>query len=160
MGPTLVFSTTTASTTVWLSINMLAYLFNTLGPEKNGRHSPDDIFECIFLNEHVWISFKISLNFVPKGSVNNNPALVWIMAWRRPGDKPLSEPIMVSLWSIYESLCLNELITSTCKIYQHRNIVIWTLRNNLYVKRIKQPFFQENTVQTAVWSGSHWPQCI
>ena len=35
--------------------------------------------------------------FVPKGPINNIPALVQIMAWRRPGDKPLSEPIMVSL---------------------------------------------------------------
>ena len=34
--------------------------------------------------------------FVPKAPVNNIPALVQIMAWRRPGDKPLSEPIMVS----------------------------------------------------------------
>ena len=32
------------------------------------------------------------------------------MAWRRPGDKPLSEPIMVKLLThIYASLCLNEL---------------------------------------------------
>ena len=35
---------------------------------------------------------KISLKFVPKGPINNNPALVQVMAWRRPGDKPLSEP--------------------------------------------------------------------
>ena len=25
----------------------------------------DDIFKCIFLNENVWISIKISLKFVP-----------------------------------------------------------------------------------------------
>ena len=31
------------------------------------------------------------------GSINNNPALVKIVAWRRPGDKPLSEPRMESL---------------------------------------------------------------
>ena len=34
--------------------------------------------------------------FVPKVRNNNIPSLVQIMAWRRPGDKPLSEPIMVS----------------------------------------------------------------
>ena len=49
-----------------------------------------------FLNENVWIPIEISLKFVPKGSINNNPALFQIMAWRRPGDKPLSEPMMVS----------------------------------------------------------------
>ena len=35
--------------------------------------------------------------FIPKGPINNMPVLVQIMAWRRPGDKPLSEPMMVSL---------------------------------------------------------------
>ena len=58
---------------------------------------PDDIFKCIFLTENVIISIKISLKFVPKGSINNIPTLVQIMAWRRPGDKPLSEPMMVRL---------------------------------------------------------------
>ena len=70
---------------------------NTLRPRQNGRHFPDDIFKCNFLNENVWILIKISLNFVPKGPINNISALVQIMAWRRPGDKPLSEPMMVSL---------------------------------------------------------------
>ena len=70
---------------------------NTLRPRQNGRHFADDIFKCMFLNENVWIPIKISLKFVPKGPINNIPALVQIMAWRRPGDKPLSEPMMVSL---------------------------------------------------------------
>ena len=52
------------------------------------------MFKCIFVNENVWIPIEISLKFVP---INNNPALFQIMAWRRPGDKPLSEPMMVSL---------------------------------------------------------------
>ena len=34
---------------------------------------------------------------IPKGPINNMPVLVQIMAWRRPDDKPLSEPMMVSL---------------------------------------------------------------
>ena len=70
---------------------------NTSRLRPNGRHFTDDIFKCIFLNENIWISINISLNFVPKGQINNIPALVPIMAWRRPGDKPLSEPMMVSL---------------------------------------------------------------
>ena len=57
----------------------------------------DDIFKCIFLNENVRISIKISLKFVPKGPINNIPALFQVMAWRRAGNKPLSEPMMVSL---------------------------------------------------------------
>ena len=73
------------------------HLFNTLRPRQNGRHFADDIFKCIFLNENVWIPIKISLKFVPKRRINNIPGLVQIMAWRRPGDKPLSEPMLVSL---------------------------------------------------------------
>ena len=55
----------------------------------------DVIFILIFFNENVWISIKISLTFVPKGPINNNTALVQIMACRLFGDKPLSEPMMV-----------------------------------------------------------------
>ena len=67
----------------------------THGPRQNGRHFPDDIFKWIFLNENVWISINISLKFVPRGPINNIITLVQVMAWRRPGDKPLSEPMMV-----------------------------------------------------------------
>ena len=70
---------------------------NTLRPRQDGHHFPDDIFKYIFLNENVWIPNKVSLKFIPKGPINNNPALVQVMAWRRPGDKPLSEPMMVRL---------------------------------------------------------------
>ena len=69
----------------------------TLRPRQNGRHFADDTFKRIFLKENIRISIKISLKFVPKGPINNIPALVQIMAWRRRGDKPLSEPMMTSL---------------------------------------------------------------
>ena len=49
---------------------------NTLRPVQNGRHFADDIFKCIFLNESASIAIKISLKFVPKGQINNIPALV------------------------------------------------------------------------------------
>ena len=70
---------------------------NSLRPKQNGRHFPDDMVKCIFLNENVWLAIKISLKFVPKGSINNISALVKIMAWRRPGGKPLSEAMLVIL---------------------------------------------------------------
>ena len=70
---------------------------NTLRPRRNEQQLADDIFRCIFFNENAWIPIKISLKFVLKGPINNIPALVRIMAWRRPGDKPLSEPMMVRL---------------------------------------------------------------
>ena len=71
--------------------------FNTLRPRRNEQHFADDIFKRIFFNENVWISIKVSLKFVCKRSMNNIPALVQIMAWRRSGDKPLSGSMMISL---------------------------------------------------------------
>ena len=69
--------------------------FNTSRPRQNGRHFADDTFKRILLNENVRISIRFSLNFYPNSPINNIPALVQIMAWRRPGGKPLSEPMMV-----------------------------------------------------------------
>ena len=70
---------------------------DTLRPRQNGWHFTDDIFKCIFLDENIWISIKLSLKFVCKGKINNIPVLVQIMTCCRPGDKSLSEPMMVSL---------------------------------------------------------------
>ena len=69
---------------------------NTMRPRQNGRHFADT-FKRIFLNKNVRSLIEISLKFVPKGPNNHIPSLFQIMAWRRPGDKPLSEPMMVCL---------------------------------------------------------------
>ena len=83
---------------LWYDSPHTAYCnVNTLRPRQNGHHFADDIFKCVLLNENVWITIKNSLKFVPKGLINNIPALVQIMAWCRPGDKPLSEPMLISL---------------------------------------------------------------
>ena len=49
------------------------------------------------MNEYVSNLIKISLKFVPKCPISNIPALVQIMVWRQQCEKPLSEPMMVSL---------------------------------------------------------------
>ena len=74
-------------------------------------------YTCTFMSWHVlfihlhieaetkWTPFhrrhflpvKMSLKLVPYGPINNISALVQIMAWRRSGDKPLSEPMMIGL---------------------------------------------------------------
>ena len=82
-------------TWTWL-LMALVTLVKTLRPKLNGRHFPNNIFRSIFWNDNLWIS--ISLKYVPKGPINNIPALIRVlMAWRRPCDKQLSEPIVVSL---------------------------------------------------------------
>ena len=49
--------------------------------------------KLLFLNENVIENFS-PINNVPP--INNIPSLVQIMAWRRSGDKPLSEAMMAS----------------------------------------------------------------
>ena len=70
---------------------------NTSRLRQDGRHFADDIFTCIFFNENFCILIKFLLKYVCKGPIENNLALVQIMAWRRSGDKPSSEPMMISL---------------------------------------------------------------
>ena len=91
-----------------------------LRPRQDGRYLPDDILKCIFFNENVLIPITFSLKFVPKGPINNIPALVQIMAWRRLGDKPLSEPMMVSL------------LTHICVTRPQWVILCGSIKNNIF----------------------------
>ena len=55
-----------------------------------------------FSNTFSWMKiYEFWLRFhrgcVPMGPINTIPALFQIMAWRRPGDKPLYEQILLSL---------------------------------------------------------------
>ena len=43
------------------------------------------------------MSIKISLKFITKGLINDIPGLVQIVAWRQPGDNPLSEPMNIRI---------------------------------------------------------------
>ena len=61
----------------------------------------DDIFKCIFQNENDRITIQISLKFVPISPIDNTPALVQVMAWRRTGDTPLSEPMLTRFTDVY-----------------------------------------------------------
>ena len=82
-------------------------------PRQNSRYFAVDTFKHIFLNENARSWIKISLKFVTKRPINNIPAFVQLMAWRQPGDKPLSEPMMLRLptnicvtrpqWVMYQS---------------------------------------------------------
>ena len=56
--------------------------------------------------------------------MNNIPALVQIMAWRRPGDKPLSEPMMVSL------------LTHICVTRPQWVNGAWCANNEMYYKML------------------------
>ena len=74
-------------------------------PGQNGHHFDrlhfQQIFESIFLNENNKILIKISLKLVPRSPIDNNPALVQVMAWHQIGAKPLSEPMMIQFTDEY-----------------------------------------------------------
>ena len=84
------FSTRTSAATIrdqCLIILQEFPIVNTWRLRQNGRHFPEDIFKCILVNENVWIFIEVQ--------ISNIPSLVQRMAWRCPGDKPLSELMMV-----------------------------------------------------------------
>ena len=84
---------------IWNNTSWLCYRAVTSlthwGRDKMAATLADDTFKRKFVKENILISIQISLKFVSKGPINNMPALVQIMAWRRPCDKPLSEPMMI-----------------------------------------------------------------
>ena len=70
---------------------------------QNGRHFADDIVKCVLLNENILISNKISLKLVPRGLINNIPALVEIMA-----DAGQATNYYLNQWLLdYRSILLN-----------------------------------------------------
>ena len=67
-----------------------------------GRDKMTAISQTTFSSAFSWTKiFEFRLRFhwslFPKGPIDNIPRLVQIMAWRRSGDKPLSEQVTESL---------------------------------------------------------------
>ena len=86
---------------VHMGVKYLPFTALLISPWQNGRHFADDISICSLVNEKPYILIKISLKFIPNGPIDNDPALGQIMAWRRIGDKPLSEPILTRFTNAY-----------------------------------------------------------
>ena len=61
----------------------------------------DDNFECIFFNENDRIPIRFSLKFIPRSPIDNKPALIQVMAWRRTGNKPSPEPLLTQFTDAY-----------------------------------------------------------
>ena len=59
---------------------------NTLRPEKNGRHSADNNFKCIFFTKRKFCnSIQIPLKCGLKGPIDSKSSLVQVMAWHQTG---------------------------------------------------------------------------
>ena len=64
----------------------------------------NDIFKGVFLYENDKVPIQISLKLVPRSPIDNKPALVQVMAWRRTGAN--DDPIH---WRIYAALGKDEM---------------------------------------------------
>ena len=150
---------------IYLRLTLEVSWFNTLRPGQNGRHFQHDIFKRILLNENVWISIIISLKYVPGGPINNIPALVRKMVWRRPGDQPLSEPMMVSLLShicvTRPQLVIGDVDIAGCTmkvyIYIYTNIHSYSSKGNIKANITQFNVHDYQHYVQRYIDGSLWP---
>ena len=56
------------------------------------------------MNEKYGISIRISLKFVPQGTIHNKSALVQVMVWHQTGDNSLPELIKTQFTNAYMRL--------------------------------------------------------
>ena len=95
--------------------------------------------------------------FVLRGLINNIPALVQIMAWRRPGAKPLSEPMMVnSLMHIY--------VTGPQWVDDGHREATFPISKGHYIMQqweyhVKQVSFRASNSPAITWDQSVWVCC-
>ena len=103
--------------------SMSVFMFYKLKLIQNVQHLADDIFKCIFLNEHFRITNKISLKYALWGLIDNMSALVQIMAWCREGDRPLIVSSDIRVYICADSSMLKWIFSSISLSYP---VNIWT----------------------------------
>ena len=84
------------SCSIFLKPELTNWIRNTLKPTQKGRFFADDIFKHIFLNENVRILIEFHWSLFLRVQLT-------IMAWRRRGNKPLTDPMVVSLLTHWRS---------------------------------------------------------
>ena len=146
---------------IWWKIHSAS--INSLRPRQNGRLFADDTFKCIFLNENIRISNKISPKFVPKGLINNIPAFVLIMAWRRPGNKPLSEPMLVRSLThicITRPQWVKDAVEESLWNFAHSTaaVLLWNVRNFVVIwyPTVESHYSQFSIEFELQWKNRSW----
>ena len=105
------------------------YLFNTLRPRQNGRRFPDDIFKCIFFNEN----YEFRLKFHCSLFLGAQLTMVQIIAWHRPRDKPLSEPMIISLPThicVTRPQWVNAIWDNSLALRRHKRVILLSDKEN------------------------------
>ena len=70
-------------------------------PGKNWPPFRRRYFQMQFLERRVLVFGFNLLMFVPKRPIGNTSALIQVKAWRRTGDRPLPEPMLVQFNNAY-----------------------------------------------------------
>ena len=101
--------------------------FNKLRPRQDGLHFAYEILKCTFLNEICCILIKISVKCVHKGPIDNNPAFVQIMAWRR---KATSHYLNQSWPRLLTHICVSRPQWVKCARHvEQLNVCCWEKRS-------------------------------
>ena len=126
-----------------------------------GRDTIDAILQTTFSNAISWMKMlefrlKFHWSLFLKGPINNTPALGQIMAWRRPGEKPLSEPMMVILLT---HICVTRPQWVKLILLMHNSsfyikIIFWGMR--ILIRKIRWSWDQ---VESYVWFSSAFGSC-
>ena len=115
----------------------------------------DDIFKCVSMYDKIYILIKTSRKFVPKGPIDNYPALVYVMAWRRIGDKPLSKPVLTRYTDAYAALGGDELNGSASDSLPWSNAFALNETLKMYLRLFKGPYYARQS-----WHESFDPLCV
>ena len=113
----------------WISWKQSIYLFNTLRPRQNGRRFPDDIFKCIFFNEN----YEFRLKFHCSLFLGAQLTMVQVIAWYRPRDKPLSEPMIISLPAhicVTRPQWVNVIWDNSLALRRHKRVILLSDKEN------------------------------
>ena len=122
-----------------------------------------DSFKYIFLNENELMSIQISLKFVPIVPIDNKSALVQVMAWRRTGDKPLSEAMMTQFTDAYMrhqgEMSFKKILSLSYRMLYFR-IVEWRMENlHNGVEPKEKVLEQESRFLYTNWSSTSLALC-
>ena len=79
------------------------------------------------------------------GPINNIQTLVQVMVWRRPGDKPLSEPMMVRLPKhiyVYIYICVTRPLNELSGFASDHRVALVVHRNLYPTRPVSDPHFR------------------
>ena len=80
-----------------LSLFRWNFSLNILRSEQDGRHFTGDIFQMHFRRRKVFFVFWDKFHWRLFLPINNNSALVQVLAWCRIDGKPLPEPMVIEI---------------------------------------------------------------